>query len=189
MDILRPAGSGLLGSASSEKGKSEVMSTRSLLRRIEKLEQRVKQFAQARSRFSPDCICFPENEEPFFGFPVEGDIAFAVKCPLHGDRFKWPKFYIYVAAWLREKAAVRRQRLSAQYQKAWAASFPADLWPAEEESTDDGIYLRLKDGTRFLAGEFRWKKNSSSASSPPTSASTEVRPLPSKDQAAELYRN
>jgi len=120
------------------------MSTRSLLRRIEKLEQRAEQIAKARSRSSPECICFPETEPPFFGFPIEGDIAFLVKCPLHGDRSKWPIFYVYVAKWRREGEPLRRQRLSAQYQKAWAASFPSDLWPAEE--TNDG-YLRLKDGT------------------------------------------
>jgi hypothetical protein len=26
-----------------------------------------------------------------------------------------------------------------------------DLWPAEEEETEHGLYLRLKDGTRLLA--------------------------------------
>ena len=30
------------------------------------------------------------------------------------------------------------------------ASFPADLWPAEEEETADGIYLRLKDALGLL---------------------------------------
>ena len=58
----------------------------------------------------------------------------------------------------REREELRRQSLSAQHQKAWAASFPPDLWPAEEEETEDGIYLVLKDGTRLLAEEFTWKK-------------------------------
>ena len=131
-----------------------MMSRHELLRRIENLEHRVAQVAKARSRSSPDCICFPENEPPSFGFPIEGDLAFAVKCPLHGDRFKWPIFFIYVAKWRRESEPLRRQRLSAQYQKAWAASFPSDLWPAEEEKTEEGLYLRLKDGTRLLAAKY-----------------------------------
>jgi hypothetical protein len=75
-----------------------------------------------------------------------------VKCPLHGERFK-PMFRLYVAKWLRVKQA---QHLwthhSEQYRKAWFASFPADLWPAEEEETEDGrTLLRLKDGTTILA--------------------------------------
>ncbi len=39
------------------------------------------------------------------------------------------------------------------------ASFPADLWPAEEEETGDGIYLRLKDGTRLVGEESSWRRN------------------------------
>ena len=122
-----------------------------LLRRLEKLERRAKQIANDRSRFSRDCICFPEKEQPSFGFPIEGDIAFRVKCPLHGDRFKWPSFYIYVAKWMREKIWLIWNHDSPQYRKAWAASFPSDLWPAEEEETIEGKYLRLKDGTRLDA--------------------------------------
>lgn len=70
------------------------------------------------------CICFPENEPPFFGLPGEQRIAASVKCPLHGDRFKQPIFHLYAATWRREREPLRRQRLSPQYQKAWDASFP-----------------------------------------------------------------
>ena len=28
-------------------------------------------------KLSPDCICFPETEQPFFCIPIEQDIAFA----------------------------------------------------------------------------------------------------------------
>jgi hypothetical protein len=82
---------------------------------------------QARSIFSTDCICFPENEPPFFCFPSEEEIAAKVKCPLHDNRFRQPIFQIYVAKWRRESEKKRRQRLSPQYQKAWLASFPEDL--------------------------------------------------------------
>jgi hypothetical protein len=40
---------------------------RTLLARIE----RVEKAAEAQSIFSPDCICFPENDQPFFCFPIE----------------------------------------------------------------------------------------------------------------------
>jgi hypothetical protein len=74
---------------------------------------------------SLNCICFPENEQPFFCSPDEELVAARVKCPLHGNRFRQPISHIYVSAWLAEKEpARRRQRLSAQCRKAWAASFP-----------------------------------------------------------------
>jgi hypothetical protein len=41
---------------------------------------------------------------------------------------------------------------------SWQA-FRPDLWPAEVEETADGVYLRLKDGTRLVGEEFSWRKN------------------------------
>jgi len=79
-----------------------------------------------------------------------GEIAAEVKCPLHGERFKTPRFHIYVAKWLREKLwRLLYSRHSEQYRKAWFASFPPELWPAEEDDTDGSRCLKLKDGTRF----------------------------------------
>jgi hypothetical protein len=75
---------------------------------------------------SPVCICFPEDEQPFFGRGEER-IAASVKCPLHGERFKPTAFDVYVSEWRRKKEPLRRQRLSPQYRKAWAASFPPRL--------------------------------------------------------------
>ena len=135
------------------------MPTRELLKRIEKLEQRAKEIAKARSMHSPECICFPENEPPSFGFPLEQEIASRMKCPLHGNRWKWTFHHIYVSTWLREVFERKRETLSTQHRKAWAASFPPSLWPALEEETEEGVYLRLKDGTRLLAEEYAWKKN------------------------------
>ena len=123
------------------------MAQRSHLARIEKLEQIAERCAEELSRSFEDCICFPETEQPSFDFPIEEEITFRVKCPLHGARFKSPQFHIFVSKWMREKKPSFKQRLSAQHQKAWTASFPPDLWLAEEVETSEGIYLRLKDGT------------------------------------------
>jgi len=107
-----------------------------------------------------DCICFPRNEQPFFGFEIEKEIATAVKCPSHGDRFRSDWTFVYASTWRRRTEGVRRERLSQQYQKAWLASFPADLRLAEEEADDDGtVYLRLGDGTRLLAFGLGWIKH------------------------------
>lgn len=126
------------------------MLQRALLKRVERMERQVGQAAKTRSKFSPDCICFPETERPFFGSEFEQDIAFRLKCPLHGDRFEKQFMGIYVSQWLREKERLRIPKMSARFQKAWAATFPQNLWPAEEEATDAGICLRLKDGTQLL---------------------------------------
>jgi hypothetical protein len=130
------------------------MPTRTFLKRIERAEEALK----VQSIFSADCICFPETERPSFGFPIEMEIAGKVKCPLHGERFK-PLFHLYVPKWLREKSWEHLSTLhSEQYRKAWFASFPPELWPAEEEETKGGkIFLKLKDASRLLAFEPAWK--------------------------------
>ena len=126
------------------------MLNRTLQNRIERAELAAK----AQSKYSPECICFPENEPPFFAFEIELEMLTRVKCPLHGERFK-PMFRLYVSRWLRVK---QPQHLwthhSEQYRRAWFASFPTDLWPAVEEETADGrTLLRLKDGSRLVALE------------------------------------
>jgi hypothetical protein len=131
------------------------MLNRTLKNRIERAEQTAK----AQSKFSPECTCFPVNEQPFFGFPIEQEIAAEVKCPLHGDRFQ-PMFHVYVPKWRRDnEKTVRWFRLSEQYHKAWYAGFPLDLWPAEEEESEDKtVVLKLKDGTKLLAYEPAWTR-------------------------------
>jgi hypothetical protein len=118
------------------------MSRKSLITRIERAEQA----ARAQSKHPADCLCFPPHEQPFFGFPIEEKIADEVKCPLHGDRFMH-FFRLYVPPWRRESEKKRWPRLSQQYHKAWFASFPPELWPAEEEPVEGKVVLRLKDGT------------------------------------------
>jgi len=112
---------------------------------------RAEQSAKNQSRFFPECICFPEKEQPFFVYSVQESIAAAVKCPLHGNRFKQPIFHIYVSKWQRDRQEQFLESRSPQYRKAWDAAFPRELWPGVEERMDDGnIYLRLKDGSRLL---------------------------------------
>jgi hypothetical protein len=131
------------------------MLNRTLQNRIERAEKAAK----AQSKYSPECLCFPENEPPFFAFEIELDMLTRVKCPLHGERFK-PMFRLYVAKWLR----VKQPKLlwthhSEQYRKAWFASFSPNLWPATEEEDSSGrIFLKLKDGTRLLASEPAWTR-------------------------------
>jgi hypothetical protein len=126
-------------------------------RRIERAEQAAK----AKSKFAPECLCFPENEPPFFAFEIELEMLTRVTCPLHGQRFK-PYYRIFVAKWLRAKQPqLIWTHHSEQYRRAWFASFPPNLWPAEEEEDPNGrIFLKLKDGTRLLASEPTWTRKS-----------------------------
>jgi hypothetical protein len=66
----------------------------------------------------------PEEEPPFFRTSEDQDRAATVQCPLHGKRFEL-RFHIYVAKWRWEsELEYRLPRSSAQYRKAFAASFP-----------------------------------------------------------------
>jgi hypothetical protein len=123
------------------------MHSRTLLARIERAEQLTKM----KTKFSPDCICWPENEFPFFGFDIEREIAAQVECPVHGKRSFWRVYHLYIPKWLREKEPARLLRRSPQYQKAWNASFPP------EQIGNGEIFLRLKDGTRLLACDRLYK--------------------------------
>ena len=61
---------------------------------------RVQKIGEA-GKGSAECICFPEDEQPFFRTSEESDLAEGVQCPLHGKRFT-PRFHIFVAGWLWE---------------------------------------------------------------------------------------
>jgi hypothetical protein len=114
------------------------MTTRTLLKRLGKVEEALKAHS----------IYFRDS-------PFEEPVAAGVKCPLHGNRFKQSILHIFVSAWRREKEPARRQGLSAQYRKAWEASFPTELWPAvpEIEEEDGNTFFRLKDGTKFFVSD------------------------------------
>jgi hypothetical protein len=117
--------------------------------RIERLEQQVNR----RSRFSADCICFPDNEWPAFATEFERQIALKVECPLHGKRMIVQFRRLYLPAWRRETIRLWPTIRSLQFQKAWNASFPPELWPADEVVVDGKIVLRLKDGTLLPTNE------------------------------------
>jgi hypothetical protein len=93
-----------------------------LVTRIDKVEKAV--MGTAHGTCSSDCNCFPEDEQPFFCSIEEEEIASKLKCPIHGTRFTQPIFRVYVPQWRRNSEPERRQRLSAQYRKAWELSFP-----------------------------------------------------------------
>jgi len=140
-----------------------------LQRRIEKLSQRLNMLAATQSTYSPGCICFPKGACPLVGFPVLQEIAFCVKCPLHGDRFVNRPF-VYVGEWMREKqhrvqtnptSSFFRGKNPKQYIKAYLATFPSDLFPGTEEREGIApqhykIFLRLRDGARIQVSEDRF---------------------------------
>ena len=144
------------------------MSLRGLYKRTERLHQKLEQFAKAHSIPSKDCICFQGNEQPIFSNALQLEIASAVKCPLHGDRF-FRRSLRYMAIWLIPTLPRFRQRKSPQHRKAWAASFSFDFWPAQEEQIGEETYLRLKDGTLAPASEslLRWARLKPSATTVP----------------------
>ena len=55
---------------------------------FEKRIERAELAAKAQSKFSAECICFPADEQPFFGLPIEEQIAAKVKCPLARGPFQ-----------------------------------------------------------------------------------------------------
>src|SRR6266436_1528334 len=123
-----------------------MVAKRTLLKRVEILEQAAKEACP----FSAECICFPEKESPSFNTWIEEDFAFEVKCPLHSNRFEIREYRVFVPGWKREENIRLLRKHSEQYRKAYSASFPPELWPAEQVEKENRLYWRLKDGTRFL---------------------------------------
>jgi len=145
----------------------------SLKRRIKKLEKASQQREKVMSRFSEECICFPQGHAPQIPRVIKRNIAFSVKCPIHGDRFRWeeaqPRIFrasyleksdwhrVLTRNWLNGWAGPRH--IPEQYCKAFLASFPADLWSVDEEKEWDGdvrkTYVRLQDGSRIQVEQCR----------------------------------
>ena len=132
------------------------MTTRTQLRRVERAEQAAK----TQLRFSPDCLCFPDDEQPEFRWQVEAEIAASVLCPLHGLRFKvvLTRLLDRAARFYRSDMEAGCPHRSVQYQRAVRVSFDPNLWPANEEDAPGadalhGCVLVLRDGTRLLSGK------------------------------------
>ena len=100
------------------------MLNRALQLRIERAEL----VAKAQSKHSAECLCFPENEPPFFAFEIELEMLTGLKCPLHGRRFK-PLYRIFVAKWLRAKQPPQHlwTHHSEQYRKAMVRKLSPEL--------------------------------------------------------------
>ncbi len=125
--------------------------------RLKKLEQTVLE-PNSTAQHEEGCICFPLGEPPAFHWMAEVETAAAVLCPLHGVRFDAiEKPVTFQAKWLRPRdyATVEWTYHSPQYSKAWRASFPPNLWPADERwqfQPARGITLILQDGTELSSG-------------------------------------
>lgn len=120
--------------------------------RLERAEHSLTELIRQRSLYSADCICFPKDDPPRFFSSKEQEIALAVKCPIHGQRFE-PQVGLdrMIAMWMilsRYTVFVGR---SEQYRPAWAAAFPD--WPHREED-DENVYIVFPDGSKYLA----WRK-------------------------------
>jgi hypothetical protein len=131
------------------------MDLRTRLRRLERSTIQPK----ATPEPEEDCICFPPEEPPAFYWLAEVEIAAAVRCPLHGVRFRaieTPPF-IYRSKWLRRThhRTLYCSGHSPQYSKAWLVGFPADLWPAKvtfQFQPRPTETLILRDGTEISSG-------------------------------------
>jgi hypothetical protein len=114
--------------------------------RLSKLERTKREVAA-----EAHCICFPPEEPPDLELQPEIEAARAVRCPLHGERFKNRARTLYrvigLPTHLDRTSWMWR---SAQYIKAMEASFPPDRWPATQATEPDGtVRFVLKDGTEI----------------------------------------
>ncbi len=134
------------------KGTPYFVARKSIDVRLEKLEKYLEVQAIERSWSAPDCICFPKDPPPHFFDCAEQEIALALKCPIHGNRFEPETFMVYTAGWKRDNRVKNMTSCTSQYKKAWTATFPPDLWCVEE--VDGRVYFRLKDRTALRAEEF-----------------------------------
>jgi hypothetical protein len=126
--------------------------------------------AKTRLRFSPECLCFPDDEQPEFRWQVEAEIAARVLCRLHGLRFKvvLTRFLYRAARFCRFDMEAGCPHRSVQYQRAVGVGFDPNLWPANEEVAPGadslgGCVLVLRDGTRLPSGKpaVGWRAESS----------------------------
>ena len=127
------------------------MRTRTLLARIERAEQSVREPLAS----LVGCTCFPSDEQPEFRWRTEAETAATVLCPIHGLRFQTVVTrFLFRALW-HYLADVKRgwPHRSPQYQKAMRASFDLALLPIREVvDCEDETMLILRDGSQMPSG-------------------------------------
>jgi hypothetical protein len=125
--------------------------------RIKKLEQTMSD-PNVSPHHDEGCICFPADEPPAFHWVAEVETAAAMQCPLHGARFhEIDRPVVFQAKWSlpADYATADWPNHSPQYSKAWRASFPPGLWPAEVRWQFPHVNLTtlvLRDRTAIPSG-------------------------------------
>jgi hypothetical protein len=130
-----------------------------IVKRLQRIERAL--WENRLSQPPTNCICFPDaGSSPFFLYPGIRELAFRLKCSLHGDRFQPapaevpgddpPRIDLEVG-WTWRHA-------SEQYRKAWNATFQNSEWPTKEIFVQGRLWhLPQSAGGGFLD----WKNVSS----------------------------
>jgi hypothetical protein len=86
---------------------------------------------------------------PYFFYPGVQEVAFEVKCPIHGPRFEpWSEWRFRPEFLNEEHQMLEREyevggmwpRDTEQYRNAWNASFRDGRWPAKEIELEGGTW-------------------------------------------------
>jgi hypothetical protein len=102
-----------------------------ILKRIRRAEVLAKQTSSA--KHLARCTCFPEHgKSPYFLYPGIEELASSLKCPLHGDRFRYSQALDADASAIDLEVGWVWRHASEQYRKAWNATFQDSAWPTEE---------------------------------------------------------
>jgi hypothetical protein len=129
------------------------------VKRLERVERAVRE--KRLGQPLTNCICFPDaGRSPFFLYPGIRELAFRLKCSLHGDRFQPVPAEVPTDDPSRVDLEVgwTWRHASEQYRKAWNATFQNGEWPTEEISVEGRVWrLPHSAGGRFLD----WKNVSS----------------------------
>jgi hypothetical protein len=107
------------------------------VKRLERVEAAVRE--KRLGQPLKNCICFPDaGSSPFFLYPGIRELAFRIKCSLHGDRVQPASAEIPEDDPSRIDLEVgwTWRHASEQYRKAWNATFQNSEWPTEEISVE-----------------------------------------------------
>jgi hypothetical protein len=125
-----------------------------ILKRIRRAEVLAKE--KSRAEHLAKCTCFPEHESPSFLYPGIEELASSLKCPLHGQRFRYSQALDADASKIDLEIGWVWRHASEQYRKAWNATFQDSSWPAEEIQVLGRKWLlpRSPDG-ELMEGQMR----------------------------------